>query len=233
MNVRVCVCVCAVAGDQRQRVDETSIRQHDDDDDDVDDDNDWSSWVSSGQRRPDFTSVDRVVRSFADSAVYRHRQSVSTAAVSIVIVLRSTVMRVSACLFVCLSRITRKPHGRTSPNLFCMLPVAVARSSSAGVDIRYEHPVLMMTSCFHTMGQMGRIKHDITFRIVRQVEVPVGRQTTTVFVRMRHRGQSLLSTIALFTYVACDCVSVPVSRRYDMLRTSGLWMTSRPHNDRT
>jgi len=34
------------------------------------------------------------------------------------------------CLSVCLSvrSITRKPHGRTSPNLLCMLHMAVARS---------------------------------------------------------------------------------------------------------
>jgi len=33
-----------------------------------------------------------------------------------------------------------------------MLPVAVAWSSSDGVAICYVHPVLRMTSCFHTTG---------------------------------------------------------------------------------
>jgi len=36
-----------------------------------------------------------------------------------------------------------------------MLPVAVARSSSDSVAIRYVLPVLWMTSCFHTMGPIG------------------------------------------------------------------------------
>jgi len=61
------------------------------------------------------------------------------------------------CLFVCLSaHITRKPHGRTSPDVLCMLPVAVARSSSDSAAIRYVLPVLRMTSCFHTMGPVGQ-----------------------------------------------------------------------------
>jgi len=50
------------------------------------------------------------------------------------------------CLSVCLSaRITRKPHGRTSLHFLCMLPVAVARSSSDGVAMCYVLPVLWMT----------------------------------------------------------------------------------------
>ena len=61
----------------------------------------------------------------------------------------------SVCLCVCLStRVTRKPRGRSSPFL-CILPVAVARSSSDCVAIRYVLPVLRMTSCFHSMGPMG------------------------------------------------------------------------------
>jgi len=31
------------------------------------------------------------------------------------------------------------------------------------------------------MGLVPRIKHDVTFRRVRQVAVPVGRQTTTLW----------------------------------------------------
>jgi len=37
----------------------------------------------------------------------------------------------------------------------CMLSMAVARSSSDGIAIRYLLPVLRMTSCFHTMGPVG------------------------------------------------------------------------------
>jgi len=62
-----------------------------------------------------------------------------------------------------------------------MLPVAVAWSSSDGIAIRYVLPVLQMTSCFHIVRPMGRVKCDIMFREVRQVAVPVELQTTTVF----------------------------------------------------
>ena len=37
----------------------------------------------------------------------------------------------------------------------CMLPIAVARSSSGGIAIRYVLPVLWMTSCCHTMEPIG------------------------------------------------------------------------------
>jgi len=51
---------------------------------------------------------------------------------------------------VCLStHITRKPHGRTSPNCLCMLTVTMAQSSSGSIVICYVLPVLWMTSCFH------------------------------------------------------------------------------------
>jgi len=61
------------------------------------------------------------------------------------------------CPFVCLSaRITQKPHGRTSSDFLCMLPVAVARSSPDGLAIRYVLPVLRITSSFHTTGPVGQ-----------------------------------------------------------------------------
>jgi len=51
--------------------------------------------------------------------------------------------------YVCLSAgISRKPHGRTSPNFF----MPVARSFSGGVAIRYVLPVLWMTSYFHVIA---------------------------------------------------------------------------------
>jgi len=58
--------------------------------------------------------------------------------------------------------------------------VAVALSSSDGDAIRYVLPVLWMTSRFHTMEPTIQ-NHDVMFRRVRQVAVPVGRQTTTLF----------------------------------------------------
>jgi len=58
----------------------------------------------------------------------------------------SHVMSMSVCQSVCFyARITRKPHDQTSPIFFfCMLPMAVARSSSDGVAIRYVLPVWQM-----------------------------------------------------------------------------------------
>jgi len=54
---------------------------------------------------------------------------------------QSIVMSVSVCVFV---------HDHifgTTPNFLCMLPMAVARSSSGGVVICYVLSVLWMTSC--------------------------------------------------------------------------------------
>jgi len=52
------------------------------------------------------------------------------------------------CLSVCLSAIiSLELHIRSSPNFVCMLPTAVAQSSSGGVVICYVLPVLWMTSC--------------------------------------------------------------------------------------
>ena len=40
------------------------------------------------------------------------------------------------------------------PNVLCMLPMAVARSSSGIVVIRYVLPVLWMTYCFFIIGRI-------------------------------------------------------------------------------
>jgi len=53
----------------------------------------------------------------------------------------------------------------------------VARSSDVGIMIRYVLPVLLITSCFRTMGSIGGIEHDAMFRRVRKVAGQVeGRQ---------------------------------------------------------
>jgi len=59
-------------------------------------------------------------------------------------------MRMSVCLSVCSHN-----SKTTQPNFanFCTLLVAVTRSSSDGVAVRYIFPVLWMTSYFLTMGQ--------------------------------------------------------------------------------
>jgi len=59
-------------------------------------------------------------------------------------------------LSVCLS-VRDRIFGNTRPiftNLLCMLSMAVARSSSGGVAIRYVLPVLWTTSYLHIMGHM-------------------------------------------------------------------------------
>jgi len=57
---------------------------------------------------------------------------------------------VSVCLSI-RSHIS-KTRGRTSPNLLCVLTVAVAPSSAGGVAVCYVLPVSWMSSCFHIMG---------------------------------------------------------------------------------
>jgi len=55
----------------------------------------------------------------------------------------------SVCLSVCLSaHITRKPQSQASPNFLCMLPVAMAWSSSGGFAMCYVLPVMLMTVVF-------------------------------------------------------------------------------------
>jgi len=54
------------------------------------------------------------------------------------------VINIVMSMSVCPLALTWKPHG--------MLPVAVARSSSHSVAIRYVLPVLWMMSCFHIMA---------------------------------------------------------------------------------
>jgi len=99
------------------------------------------------------------------------------------------------CLLVCLP--AHLHNSQTAwpnfTNFMRMLLVAVALSSSDGVAIRYVLPLLQMTSCFHTVRPMGRIKHNVMFRRVRQVAAPAGRQTITVmveFIRMWQQGKA-------------------------------------------
>jgi len=56
----------------------------------------------------------------------------------------------------------------------------------------------------HIMGPMGRIKHDAMFRRVRQVAVPVGRQTNTAFGRVRENAAPGAKS-AIYDY---DCLVI-------------------------
>jgi len=100
------------------------------------------------------------------------------------------------CLFVCRSvclsaRITRKLHGRTSPN-FC-----VHAARGRGSVVLRQRCDTLCTSGFTDEPQWS----TTLFRRVRQVAVPVGRKTSTVFGWVHQNeasGRSLLSTIALY-----------------------------------
>jgi len=51
------------------------------------------------------------------------------------------MMVMSVCLFVCLSTHVTRKHTAEIHLILCMLPVAVARSSSDGIAMRYVFPV--------------------------------------------------------------------------------------------
>jgi len=76
--------------------------------------------------------------------------------------------RLFVCLSVCLSTRVSKTARPNSTKFLCML--SVSRSSGFTDNVVFS---------YHEIS--GRIKHDVIFRRVRQVAVPVGRQTTTVF----------------------------------------------------
>jgi len=57
---------------------------------------------------------------------------------------------VCLCVCVCLSTIiSLELHVRSSPNLLCVLPMAIALSSFGGIVICYVFPVLWVTSYLH------------------------------------------------------------------------------------
>jgi len=65
------------------------------------------------------------------------------------------------CLRVC---VCLSASGKTHPNfteLFCLLPMSLARSVSGGVAIRYVLPVSVMTWCLHTKAEIGDAKRRI------------------------------------------------------------------------
>jgi len=77
-----------------------------------------------------------------------------------------------------------------------------------------------MTSRFHTIGPMARIKHDVIFRW----SSPGGNTTWTSdnkclveFGRMRQQGWSLLPTVALL------CVSTVCVHNLRMWNLEGVW----------
>jgi len=53
--------------------------------------------------------------------------------------------------------VSRKPHGRTFPNFLCILPVAIAQSSSDGVAICYILPFFVDDAIFSKSGFCGAL----------------------------------------------------------------------------
>jgi len=81
---------------------------------------------------------------------YNYNYSAPIGVRSIVI---NPFVSLSVCLCVGLSAsISLEPLDRSARNFVCCSSMAVARSSSGGVALRYVLPVLWMTSCLAVMG---------------------------------------------------------------------------------
>jgi len=91
----------------------------------------------------------------------------------------------SVCLFICSFVCKSKTALPAKVHQFlCMFSCLWPWLGALLTALRcYAFPVLRMTSCFHTMGPMGRIKHGVMFRRVCQVAVPVGRHAVFGWVR--------------------------------------------------
>jgi len=75
---------------------------------------------------------------------------------------------VRVCMSVCPPAHLRSSEQHVTNNLhqfLCMLPMAVARSSSGAVAIRYVLPVLLVTSRLHTMARKRRREKADTQRL--------------------------------------------------------------------
>ena len=117
------------------------------------------------------------------------------------------------CLSVCLlAHITCKPHGRTSPNFSCMLPMTVARFSSNGFAVSCFFPVLWMTSYFHTTGRLRVIcitkqpEQNSRNDCIDSDRILLNNGDEQVHIVGCAPGRSLPSTVAQFTCCPCtDC----------------------------
>jgi len=87
-------------------------------------------------------------------------------------------------------------------SFLCMLPVAVARSSSDGVVIRYALPVLRMTSGFHTVRSIGgRTRRRVLARRLPLAErrpLLVGRSASSQAVLLPRRPRTRVVPVQWF-----------------------------------
>ena len=104
------------------------------------------------------------------------------------------------CLSVCLTEcITQKPHGRTSPNFSCMLPVAVAWSSSDGIVIflylqfyGWRHVLIPREEWLdgHRQNKVAGQTYKFDSVETANTECNVRQlQCLVEFITMRHRGE--------------------------------------------
>jgi len=159
-------------------------------------------------------------------------------------------MSLSVCLFVCpficlSTRISRRTHGRTSPNFLCILPVIVIRLSSGGVAIyfRFVNDVI-----FHTMGPVVYHTHT-SLKITQQTCMRVTRyfpnrekrrpnslkyciDSNQILVRIQidmytswvaHHGQSVLSMIAFCRRVASAKAACSIQRLPLLIESCCCW----------
>jgi len=119
------------------------------------------------------------------------------------------------CLFICLSVYVSVCHSvhrhnlkTTRPNFakFC-IHFACGRGSVLLWQRYYVPPVLWMTSCFHTMGPVGRIKQDTMFRRISPGggTIQVGHQTATVFGWVQQNA-ALGAQSAIYDCLVVHCI---------------------------
>jgi len=131
-------------------------------------------------------------------------------------------MNVSVCVCVCLSAsIYPELHIRSFSYIFCMLPMAVARSSSGSVLIRRVRPVLRMTSHLYMIGYTvaagdvtasscaGENAAAASYWLRSVLVVGVGAASIVQGVPIR-RGRSLQCTVALLMLIAQLFLLLPV-----------------------
>ena len=73
------------------------------------------------------------------------------------------------CSSVCALAYLRSQHVQISPTSLCKLPVAVARSSSGGVAIRYVLPVLWISPTIKGSGCV-KFVHSCSFSSVKKLQ---------------------------------------------------------------
>ena len=95
--------------------------------------------------------------------------------------------------------ISRKPHVQISPNVFYVLPVVVARSSSDTLCTSGFVDDVMFS---HNRANGPESKTTRMFRLVRQAAAPVGRQTA-LYSRVRQGGGTGGGRSLPFATAAC------------------------------